>query len=135
MLQTLCFFSSSKCRLFHNATFFWFLYYSHFIYRVCSNLKENSGTNGLIWNQWIFDIDTDWFKGALWQCELTGTIVFAFNMMKMQQTVFHSYKKAGKTTIYNFTTIPIPVKVKVKVNLEQAAKAQRGNRGITLLFL
>jgi hypothetical protein len=26
---------SSKCRLFHNATFFWFLYYSHFTYRVC----------------------------------------------------------------------------------------------------
>jgi len=23
----------SKCRLFHNATFVWFLYYSHFIYR------------------------------------------------------------------------------------------------------
>jgi hypothetical protein len=23
-------FSSSKCRLFHNATFFWFMYYSHF---------------------------------------------------------------------------------------------------------
>jgi hypothetical protein len=29
------FFFSSKCRLFHNATFFWFLYYSHFKYRVC----------------------------------------------------------------------------------------------------
>ena len=28
-------FFSSKCRLFHNATFFWFLYYSHFTYRVC----------------------------------------------------------------------------------------------------
>ena len=35
MLHILRFFSSSKCRLFHNATFFWFLYYSHFIYRVC----------------------------------------------------------------------------------------------------
>jgi hypothetical protein len=29
------FFFSSKCRLFHNATFFWFPYYSHFKYRVC----------------------------------------------------------------------------------------------------
>jgi hypothetical protein len=29
------FFSSSKCHLFNNATFFGFLYYSHFIYRVC----------------------------------------------------------------------------------------------------
>ena len=28
-------FFSSKCRLFHNATFFGFLNYSHFIYRVC----------------------------------------------------------------------------------------------------
>jgi hypothetical protein len=28
-------FFSSKCRLFHNATFFWFLSYSHFTYRVC----------------------------------------------------------------------------------------------------
>jgi hypothetical protein len=27
-------FFSSKCRLFHNATFFWFLYYSRFTYRV-----------------------------------------------------------------------------------------------------
>jgi hypothetical protein len=27
-------FFSSKCRLFHNATF-WFLYYSHFTYRAC----------------------------------------------------------------------------------------------------
>jgi len=32
-------FFSSKCRLFHNATFFWFLYYSHFTYRVCKNLN------------------------------------------------------------------------------------------------
>jgi hypothetical protein len=32
-------FFSSKCYLFHNATFFWFLYYSHFTYRVCSNLN------------------------------------------------------------------------------------------------
>jgi hypothetical protein len=32
-------FFSSKCCLFHNATFFWFLYYSHFTYRVCQNLK------------------------------------------------------------------------------------------------
>jgi hypothetical protein len=31
-------FFSSKCRSFHNATFFWFLYYSHFTYRVCWNL-------------------------------------------------------------------------------------------------
>jgi hypothetical protein len=28
-------FFSSECRFFHNATFFWFLYYSHFTYRVC----------------------------------------------------------------------------------------------------
>ena len=35
ILHTLRFFFSSKCRLFHNATFFWFLYYSHFTYRVC----------------------------------------------------------------------------------------------------
>jgi hypothetical protein len=28
-------FFSSKCRLFHNAIFFWFLYYSHFTYRMC----------------------------------------------------------------------------------------------------
>jgi hypothetical protein len=28
-------FFSSKCRLFHNATFFWFLYYSHFTYSMC----------------------------------------------------------------------------------------------------
>ena len=28
-------FFSSKCRLFHNATFFWFLCYSHLTYRVC----------------------------------------------------------------------------------------------------
>ena len=27
---------------------FWFLYYSHFIYRMCSNLKENSGSKGLM---------------------------------------------------------------------------------------
>ena len=26
---------------------FWFLYYSHFKYRVCSNLKGNSGAKGL----------------------------------------------------------------------------------------
>src|SRR5215469_13453325 len=26
---------------------FWFLYYSHFIYRVCKNLKENSGAKVL----------------------------------------------------------------------------------------
>ena len=35
-----------------NAVYFimlpWFLYYSHFIYRVCSNLKENSGAKGLM---------------------------------------------------------------------------------------
>jgi hypothetical protein len=28
-------FFSSKCCLFHNATVFWFLCYSHFTYRVC----------------------------------------------------------------------------------------------------
>jgi len=28
-------FSSSKCRLLHNATVFWFLYYSHFTHRMC----------------------------------------------------------------------------------------------------
>jgi hypothetical protein len=27
-------FFSSKCRLFHKATFFWFQYYSHFTYRI-----------------------------------------------------------------------------------------------------
>jgi hypothetical protein len=32
-------FVSSKCRLFHNATFFWFLYYLHFTYWMCSNLN------------------------------------------------------------------------------------------------
>jgi len=32
-------FFSSKCRLFHNAAFFWFMYYSHFTYRVCYNLN------------------------------------------------------------------------------------------------
>ena len=32
-------FFCSKCRLFHTATFFWFLCYSHFTYRVCSNLN------------------------------------------------------------------------------------------------
>jgi len=32
-------FCSSKFRLFHNASFFWFLYYSHFTYRVCKNLN------------------------------------------------------------------------------------------------
>jgi hypothetical protein len=31
--------------------------------------------------------------------------------------------------------IPVKVKVKVKVTLEQATEAQRGNRGIALLFL
>jgi hypothetical protein len=29
------FFSSSKCRLFQNANFFWFQYYSRFTYRMC----------------------------------------------------------------------------------------------------
>jgi len=29
------FFLSSKCSSFHNSNVFWFLYYSHFIYRVC----------------------------------------------------------------------------------------------------
>ena len=29
------FFPLQKCRLFHNATLFWFLYYSRFKYRVC----------------------------------------------------------------------------------------------------
>jgi len=38
--------------------------------------------------------------------------------MKMQQTVFHSHKKAGKTIAYNFTPIFIPVKVKVKVKIK-----------------
>jgi hypothetical protein len=35
------------------------------------------------------------------------------------------------------SVLPFPVKVKVKVNftLEQATKAQRGSRGIALLFL
>ena len=28
-------FFPSKCHLFHNATFFWFMYYSHFTYRMC----------------------------------------------------------------------------------------------------
>jgi hypothetical protein len=28
-------FISSKCCLFHNANFFWFMYYSHFTFRVC----------------------------------------------------------------------------------------------------
>ena len=55
-------------------------------------------------------------KELIWQRELTGTIGFAFKLMKMQQTVFHRYKKAGKTTVHNFTTIFTPVKVKVKVN-------------------
>jgi hypothetical protein len=32
-------FFSSKCRLFHNAIFFWFMYYSHFTYRMCYNLN------------------------------------------------------------------------------------------------
>ena len=30
--------------------------------------------------------------------------------------------------------VKVKVKVKVKVNLEQATKAQRGSRGIALLF-
>ena len=53
----------------------------------------------------------------------------------MQQTVFHSYKKAGKTILYNYTTTFIPVNVKVKVTLEQTTKSQRVDRGIALLFL
>jgi len=36
-------FFSSKCRLFRNATFFWFLCYSHFTYRVCWNLNVKFG--------------------------------------------------------------------------------------------
>jgi hypothetical protein len=36
-------FFSSKCRLFRNANFFWFLCYSHFTYRVCYNLNVKFG--------------------------------------------------------------------------------------------
>jgi hypothetical protein len=32
-------FFSSKCRLFHNFYIFWFLYYSHFTYRLRQNLN------------------------------------------------------------------------------------------------
>jgi len=35
----------------------------------------------------------------------------------------------------NVITIYVKVKVKVKIALEQATKALRGNRGISLLFL
>jgi hypothetical protein len=38
-LHNFRFFFTSKCRLFHNATFFWYLCYSHFTYRVCLNLN------------------------------------------------------------------------------------------------
>ena len=34
MVYNLHFFFSSKCSLFHNSNVFWFLYYSHFIYRM-----------------------------------------------------------------------------------------------------
>ena len=33
-------FFSSKCRLFHNATFFWFLYYSHFTKNPASYIQD-----------------------------------------------------------------------------------------------
>jgi hypothetical protein len=33
------------------------------------------------------------------------------------------------------SVLPFPVKVKVKFTLEQPTKAQRGSRGIALLFL
>jgi hypothetical protein len=37
--------------------------------------------------------------------------------------------------VYMVTSNNIKVKVKVKFTLEQATKAQRGNRGIALLFI
>ena len=46
MLQTLRFFPLQNAVYFIMLPF-WFLYYSHFIYRMCSNLKENSGSKGL----------------------------------------------------------------------------------------
>ena len=46
MLHTLCFFLF-KMPFISLCYLFWFLYYSHFKYRMCSNLKENSGAKGL----------------------------------------------------------------------------------------
>jgi hypothetical protein len=37
--------------------------------------------------------------------------------------------------VSNFNNVEVKVKVKIKVILEQVMKAQRGSRGIALLFL
>jgi hypothetical protein len=48
MMHALRFFFSSKCRLFHNATFFGSCVI-HIIYTVCAKIKKkNSGAKGLI---------------------------------------------------------------------------------------
>jgi len=56
-----------------------------------------------------------------------GHIRLQTGAAKLQNILFKSHGKY----IYFFKCL----KVKVKVNLEQATKAQKGSRGIDLLFL
>ena len=50
-------------------------------------------------------------------------------------SVVLKYMVAKPTNTRKCSTVYYKVKVKVKLALEQATKAQRGNRGIALLFL
>jgi hypothetical protein len=54
--------------------------------------------------------------------------VAAFDAWRVRGEQFHSYRLPTRNKFNQ-------VNVKIKFTLEQATKAQRGNRGITVLFL
>jgi len=56
-------------------------------------------------------------------------------MMKFVQEEFRSSELRTLFSIIEYRVkVKVKVKIKIKVNLEQATKAQRGSRGIALLF-
>ena len=67
MLHTLRFFFSSKCRLFHNATFFGSCVI-HILYTGCAKIKKKSGAKGLRgfitrlreWTTWMNGVVGAW---------------------------------------------------------------------------
>jgi len=63
---------------------FWFLYYSHFKYRMCSNLKGNSGAKGLM----------DYKHSKKKYQQYTWTLSFKYTNKMQRYTIFFITVKA-----------------------------------------
>jgi hypothetical protein len=64
-----------------------------------------------------------------------GSVRFSLRQVRSATVLLPAVAELQLTACFEPRHVSTAVKVKVKVSLEEAVKAQRGSRGIALLFL